>query len=515
MLRRQPMQRPHARGRGESPPSAPRTGRAAFAALAMMAVATTAAAQPAPPTEVEPTPATSPGLPPADQGSTPPAAPAAAPPPDPTAAASGAPSVPTAADVAGAPLPGDESGRVDRIDPGDGAGRHLGRGILFLPRAVFVVVFAPFRGAVWALERYQLQERTKQIFFNDEGTIGLYPTARIESGFGLNVGGRFVDRDLVGEGEKLSLAAGIGGRYSQIYHASLGSGRRLGQRVSLQIDGEYEQRPKDRFYGVGNLDDAELARFRQRIARVAAVLDVRTVGPLRALVSTAIKDVEFDRSETGEPIDEIYPPEALIGFEGIRHAYGELEVRWDTRRPATPWQPQAIFSAGWMAAAFAGRARALDGGASFWRVGADVQHFVALGDGPRVLAARLHVEAVDEASDEIAFSELPRLGGKTYLRGYPADRFRDRVATVATVEYQWDLTRIVSASLFVDAGRVSREVPDLDPDQLRVGYGVALEGHTNRSFLVRAMLASSIDGGVFLDIAFDPVFDLEARTVRR
>jgi hypothetical protein len=481
------MQRPHARGRGESPPSGPRTGRAVAAALAVMAAlaSTSAAAQPPP---LDPTP----------EASDAPAAPA-----------------PTAADVAGAPLPGDESGRVDRIDPGDGAGRHLGRGILFLPRAVFVVVFSPFRGAVWALERYQLQERTKQIFFNDEGTIGLYPTARIESGFGLNVGGRFVNRDLAGEDEKLSLAAGIGGRYSQIYHASLGSGRRLGERVSLQIDGEYEQRPKDRFYGVGNLDDAELARFRQRIARVAAVLDVRTVGPLRALVSAAIKDVEFDRSETGEPIDELYPAEALVGFEGIRHAYSELEVRWDTRRPATPWQPQVIHSAGWLAAAFAGRARALDGGASFWRLGADLQHFVAVGEGPRVLAARLHVEAVDEARDEVAFTELPRLGGKTYLRGYPADRFRDRVATVASVEYRWDLTRILGASLFVDAGRVSGGAPDLDPDELRVGYGVAVEGHTDRSFLVRAMLASSIDGGIFLDIAFDPVFDLEARTVRR
>jgi hypothetical protein len=481
-----------------------------------MAGAGSAWAQSVPPPAAPPAGAADPAAVPIADPTTVPPSDLAAEPAEPAETASAPPvPAPTAAAVDGAPEPGDESGRVDRIDPGDGAGRHIGRGVLFLPRAVFVVVFSPFRGAVWALERFQLQERTKQIFFNDEGTIGLYPTARLESGFGLNVGARFVNRDLVGKDEKLSLAAGVGGRYSQIYHASLGTGRRLGERVSLQVDGEYEQRPKDRFYGVGNLDDAELARFRQRIARVAAVLDVRTVGPLRALVSAAIKDVEFDRSETGAPIDELYPPEALVGFDGIRHAYGELEVRWDTRRPATPWQPPAVHSAGWMAAAFAGRASALDGGTDFWRFGADLQHFVAVGEGPRVLSARLHVEAVDESTDDVAFTELPRLGGKTYLRGYPADRFRDRIATVASVEYQWDLTRILSASLFVDAGRVSREAPDLDPEELRVGYGVALEGHTEKSFLVRAMLASSIDGGIFLDIAFDPVFDLEARTVRR
>jgi hypothetical protein len=422
---------------------------------------------------------------------------------------------PTAAEVAAAPLPGAESGRADPIDPGDSIGRRIGRGFLLVPRSVFNVVFSPFRGAIWALERYQLKERSKEIFFNDEGTVGLYPTARIESGFGFNLGVRFVDRDLAGRGEKLSLNAGTGGRYRQVYMASLGTGERLGKRVFLQLDGEYEQRPKDRFYGVGNGDDAPLARYRQRIARVAGVLDVRTVGPLRARVSAAVKDVDFDRSDTGEPIDELYPPEQLIGFEGVQHVYGELDVRWDTRRPASPWQPEILHAAGSLLAAFAGRVRALDGGADFWRVGADLQHFIAVGEGPRVLSGRFHIEAVDEASDEVPFSELPRLGGKTYLRGYPADRFRDRVATVASVEYQWDLTRILSASLFVDAGRVSRDLPSLDPDQLRVGYGVALEGHTERSFLIRAMLASSIDGGIFLDVAFDPVFDLEARTVRR
>ncbi len=40
---------------------------------------------------------------------------------------------PTAADVAGAPVPGEESGRLDRVDGGDSAPRLIGRGILDLP----------------------------------------------------------------------------------------------------------------------------------------------------------------------------------------------------------------------------------------------------------------------------------------------------------------------------------------------------------------------------------------------
>jgi len=101
------------------------------------------------------------------------------------------------------------------------------------------------------------------------------------------------------------------------------------------------------------------------------------------------------------------------------------------------------------------------------------------------------------------------------LRGYASDRFRDRIAMVGSVDYSWDLAPTISASLFVDAGRVQRSLEDLETSDLRVGYGMQVDLHTSRSFLARAQIASSVDGGVFFNFGLDPVFELDGRVERR
>jgi hypothetical protein len=423
----------------------------------------------------------------------------------------------TASDVAGKPVPGAESGRIDATR-GESTLRKVGRGALFVPKLTVQVAFAPIRGGFWAYERYHLDALYRKIFFNDAETIGLYPIASLQSGYGLNVGVRFVHRDVFGEREQLRLRAGTGGQFRQIYSAKLTSGDRLGERVALKLAGEFERRPKDAFYGIGNGEfdrgSGELvqeARFRQQLMRVMAIGDVRVVSDLHVRGSGAIADFTFDPSEVGEPIDELFPMATMVGWDGVRHGYGELELRWDSRRRGSRWEVHSVRAAGWLLAASAGHVVALDEGADYWRFGADLQRFIRLGRGPRVLAARLYADGVTGSLDEVPFSQLPRLGGGTLLRGYPLDRFRDRGAAMGSLEYAWDLSRTISASTFVDAGRVFPSITDVELSGLRVGYGVALERHTASSFSLRASLASSIDGGVFFNLAFDPVFDLDPR----
>src|SRR5690606_33128770 len=108
---------------------------------------------------------------------------------------------------------------------------------------------------------------------------------------------------------------------------------------------------------------------------------------------------------------------------------------------------------------------------------ADLQHFVRVGRGPQVLAFRLYGEAVSAGREDIPFTELPMLGGANLLRGYAYERFRDRVAIQGSFEYQWDLSRHVFASLFTDVGRVYPALDDISLDDLRWGYGLALEAH--------------------------------------
>jgi hypothetical protein len=437
---------------------------------------------------------------------------------------------PTAAELAGAPVPGTESGRTDPVDDGDSTLRWIGRGVLFVPKVVLNVALTPVRVSVWAYDRYQLDDLYRRVFFNDALTMGVVPTATYEIGFGFTAGARFVHRDLLGHREHLSIHAGYGGRYHAIVGGQLRTGELFGDRVAFELDAGYEKRPHDAFYGLGNgsemaapanpidplIDDTAVeTRYRQQRFRGSILSDLRVWDGLHVRPNGTITEVDFGPGDTGTPIDTVYDPAMLVGFGGSKILYGELEVRWDSRHALTTFEPGATFSGGWLVGAFGGRAHRLDPGTDYWRYGVDAQHFLRVGAGPRVLVTRLHGEAVSGSRAEMPFNELPMLGGPTYLRGYALDRFRDRVAAFGSIEYQWDLSQLISASIFVDAGRVFPAVGDLSLAHLRAGYGIALEGHSPGTFLVQGSLASSIDGGVFATLSFNPVFDIDERVRRR
>lgn len=398
-----------------------------------------------------------------------------------------------------------------------------------MPKLGVDVALSPVRLGVWAYDRYHLDDLYYRVFYNDARTIGLVPTATFDSGFGITAGARFLDRDLLGQHEYLSVDAASGGRYHGAVKTTLRSGDRLG-RLGIELDGQYELRPKDPFYGIGNhsasaspqgpvdpISDptAVETRYRERLTRVAAVIDLRVIGRFHLRSSSELTERKFSASETGVPIDAVYDPGMLVGYDGLRYLYSEVELRYDDRRNATAYEPEPFYSVGSLAAVFGGRIHRLDDARDYWRYGVDLQHFVRLAEGPRVLALRLHGEAVSGALADVPFTELPQLGGIDDLRGYPTDRFRDRVAAFGSIDYAWDLSGWLSARVFADAGRVFGSLRELGVDDLRVGYGIALEGHTSRSFGLLGALSSSVDGGLFLNLSFNPMFRLDERVRRR
>lgn len=436
----------------------------------------------------------------------------------------------TAADVANAPAPGEESGRLDKVPDGDSAGRMIGRGILFLPRYAVDLVLTVPRTGLWATERYQLVDRYNQIFYNDAKTIGLYPTVSADTSLGITAGAGFVHKDLFGEHEKLSAQAVLSNRYRQIYSVGITTGDRLGAHFALELDAGYERRPDDRFFGIGNgdkvddtatpinplVDDTAVeARYRQARSRARITADIKPAEHFHIRPAGELSKLTFGDSDRGDPIETRYDTRGLVGFDGISYGYAELELRWDSRRRSTEFEPPAVFSQGGMIAAFGGLVNRIDNGPDFWRYGVDLQKYFKLGEGPRVLITHFHGEAVTGRLDEVPFTELPKLGGPLYLRGYDLDQFRDRVAAYGSVAYKWDLSQWVSANLFTDVGRVFPSMSDLTTKGMRVGYGLGLEGHSLDSFLMEVSLASSIDGGLFLNLSFNPVYDLDERVRRR
>jgi len=502
-------------------------------AVVLLAIATPALADVAtpiastqPPTDPAPDNVPEPEQPPEP----PPQLPADEPPvPPPPIAKPEAPKDPTAAEVAGAPEPGHESGRVDPGD-GDSIPRYVGRAALFIPKLAFEIGMAPFHATVWAYDRYQLDKLYYRLFYNSDHTIGLVPTATYESGFGASLGARLVDTNLFGDKELVAFQATTGAITGEVYRegflAELHSGKRFGKHFGLSLIGNFNRRPADPFYGIGNGrevaqqptpidpltdDDSIETYYRYQEANVGLTADIRPFDGIHLILTGSLTDLEYARSTTGDvPIDAAYDTSKLSGFmDGARHDYGGAELRLDTRRKFSPFE-QTV-STGSLVAAYAGRVHRLDGGSDYTRYGGELQHYWHLAHGPRMLITRVRGEAVTGNLADVPFTELPYLGGGQFLRGYSFERFRDRVAIFGSVQYQWDLSHFTDAYIFTDAGRVYSDLDDVNVHGMRVGYGVGIEVHHETGFLVEASIASSIDGGLFFSISFNPVLDARPR----
>jgi hypothetical protein len=451
-------------------------------------------------------------------------------------AAKGEPAPRTSASVARAPLPDQASG----VSVGESRStgeklKFVPRALLFVPRLAVEVAGAPIRGGLYAYDRYEVSARARDIFWNDAGTVGLYPVFDIQTDYGLTGGARFIHRSLFGDMEKLSMRASFGGIYNQQYSASLTSGDRFGP-LHFELKGEYEIDPRERFMGIGNgeeVADVEMpvdpyadplavdSRFRQRVARGFARARLRIVGPLSVRATSGLLRKEFERPSRGDippgtDIAEHYQVEELAAWEeGTSYSYNELELRYDSRRNGDEWEPISVPSTGWLISGFGGVARGYAGAPTRYTLyGGDVQRFIRIGPNPRVLTLRLMAQEIRGESEEIPFVDLPRLGGPTLLRGYQRDRFRDRALALGSAEYLWDLGRGWAGYLFTDAGRVYPRLQDAALEDIRVGFGGGVQLHSAKSYVGRINLASSIDGGIFFNLSLDPVYDPTARVER-
>lgn len=423
----------------------------------------------------------------------------------------------SARDVRGAPEPGKESGRTDH-EPEEGVARKLGRAVLWIPRLPFELVSRPVGALIYAQDRYSVANKVADSFQTDDKRLAVYPTAFFETGFGLNVGGRVRTDNLIA-GESFSGRVGFGGQFRWI--ADLALSRRWGP-VAFGIAGRREARDNDRFFGYGNADlgsspmlidplAGEVAvstRFRSRMLRGLATARVDLPHHLSLTATSAIVRRTFDGTDDADSVDEVFDVAALPGFmTDTAYLHDELMIAWDTRRRASKWDAHGVRSGGGLVLGFADYQHGLDDEPDFVRYGVDLQRLFRLTEGPRVLELRFYGEAVTGARDEVSFSELPRLGGPSVLRGYESGRFRDRVAAVGQVRYLWSTLAWLAPSLFVDTGRVWSGFDDLSLANLRVGFGGGIEAYSRKGLSMRAEIASSIDGGLYAFLSFQPVFD--------
>jgi hypothetical protein len=414
------------------------------------------------------------------------------------------------------------------------------RGLMVVPQAAVGVVVVPVRGGLTVYERYRLRERMVDLFFNDARTFGIYPSVSFETGLPAGVGLRLVHKDLFGLGARMRLAADYRGEARHRLEGGFTSPAFAGGLLRLKLGGGWQRQPNARFFGVGDADlarsdDAAYAlparspfafdtRFGQQIAHGDLGVEIDLPGPLFAAVSTAYYDRGFIGSAIDDPTappssselgrtDVRFDTSTLTGWaQGTRISYSELALGWNSLAAASTLVPTHAPSRGTKVVAFAGLARSVGAGGNvaYTRYGLDAVTYLDLYRGDRVLILRGRLEGVMGSESEIPFTDLPRLGGPSLLRGYARDRFRDRVSLLGSIEYRYPIWEELSGYLFVDAGRVLPGLEDLgqaakSPGLLRAGGGGGLEVMSIDRFLLRAQVAGSPEG-FFFQLALDPVY---------
>lgn len=146
-----------------------------------------------------------------------------------------------------------------------------------------------------------------------------------------------------------------------------------------------------------------------------------------------------------------------------------------------------------------------DSAFSFQRLDLNVIQHVPFLRETWVLAFRGRAQTVLNDNDVVPFYLLPSLGSGGTLRAYATDRFRDRHSLLASAEWRWIPNRnFFDMSVFVDAGKVTRDRADLDFRGLRTNWGIGARFHGLDLTALRVELAKGQEGWAFIFAASPP-----------
>jgi hypothetical protein len=187
--------------------------------------------------------------------------------------------------------------------------------------------------------------------------------------------------------------------------------------------------------------------------------------------------------------------------------YSELSLTTDTRDNRSRPTSGSVYRA-----AMTSYADQRTGVFGFREYEAEALQFTRVTGPSWILAFHAWAVATDVPSGhEIAFYQLPSLGGNNTLRSYSDYRFHDRNLLVVNAESRWAIFKHVDGALFVDAGNVAPRFQDVNLN--KTSYGVGMRLHADKVTFARFDLAHGAEGWTCVIRTSDP-FRL-ARLTRR
>ncbi len=265
-----------------------------------------------------------------------------------------------------------------------------------------------------------------------------------------------------------------------------------GDRASVQTYARTRDMSRLDFYGPGNESDvANRSNFRLRDRVVGASASARLVPWLQlgARGEELWPDVRRGRSSTLPSIEQLFDEGDAPGLTR-QPRFGRYEASIDVTIPAG--FGEALHQGAKYRVTHAIFADQRFDRFTFQRFDVEAQQRFALFGTLRRLTLHGWLSAAHAgAGNEVPFYFQRTLGGHSHLRspreeligsdgsrgtlrGFPNYRFRDRTLLLFQVEYRVPIWGPVDATVFADAGKVTRRREDLDLAGLRRNYGFSL-----------------------------------------
>jgi len=341
--------------------------------------------------------------------------------------------------------------------------RHAGRGVLFVPYTALRVGMWPMTKLVYLEERHHLSRTLLGLLTVTSGPYdsSIGPLFQFESSLGVTVLGMNVrGNDWLHTG--LDLKLGLGYVNSSKYLLAAGLEHDHGP-VEWEAAFHREQLHDRPFHGVGPHSGSEPADYGAALRLAEINVEANSDGTWRPELTLYGRDVKLLPADEDLSLHEAFP-DLFDTARRVRYLGVEAGLTYDTRNC------RDYSNRGWLARLRGGwNDSRRFGDADYRHYNAELQHFVDLYHGSRVLLLRAYAEGVVPESDgELPLTELARLGGKTGLRGYGRSRFADRRSLVLTAAYRYPVTARVQGEIFVDWGSVAPtwdklSLGDIDP----------------------------------------------------
>ena len=328
----------------------------------------------------------------------------------------------------------------------------------------------------------------------DDGRQGVRPTYSSRAGGGA----MFFQKGLLSPQSKLKISATAGLARRQRYELRMKRVALFGGALSSDYLVRYQLLSTESFFGIGpNSQKEDKSNFAHKQVTVEAFFGTGFSEriSLGAILGFELNDISEGKDKSIPSTTEVghggtAPTENLHGLEEqVRMGRLQIGLRYDSRnRLGNP-------SNGNEASLTAGLFQDFDDQFSFWRISADLTHYLHLFYN-RALALRLAGEITEPLSDgDIPIYYFSELGRQETIRGFSRGRFRDQDMVLASLEYRYPIWRVVDAMLFVDVGQVAHDIfNDLSQDNFEFGYGGGFRVWGDEGLITAFLIGKSRDG---------------------